>query len=171
MARKKVANPLLIQSWDEADNLMKALSAHQREVSRIEADRQAKIDALTYAAAQEAKAHQDALVEGEKQLCLFAELHKADFDKVKSRDMNYGTLGYRKSTTLKLLYPITTVIENLKKRGMLDCIREKAADVDKQKLRQQPETAITEVGGKLISKDVFYVEYNAEPLPVLETEG
>lgn len=76
MARKRVADPLGLSSWEEADRLLGTLAERQREVERIQLELEERIATLKNDAKKAMDAHQAAIAEGEKQRALFARLHE-----------------------------------------------------------------------------------------------
>ena len=90
------------------------------------------------------------------------ELNKAEL-KGKSREMDFGKVGFRLSTKLMLPKQVEKVIKTLKKYGMGDCITVKES-VNKDILKTYDEKTILSVGGTLKKEDTFWYETNREEL-------
>ncbi len=165
MTRKKVADPVGVTSWDEADALLGLLAERQREVERIQLDLDQRIAVLKDNAKLAIDVHQEAIAEGEKQLAVFAKLHEADFGKARSMTLTHGAIGWRQSTTAKLLRTVADTVALLRGMGREDCIRQAAPQVDKQAVRQLTEAELDAAQIKLVSKDTFYWEAEETRLP------
>lgn len=96
----------------------------------------------------------------------FAELHKIDlFAKKKSRELDFGTIGYRKTSALELMKKISTswkvVLERIKENKLLEAVRIKE-EVDKETMSKWPSERLELVGVKREEKDEFYYETKQE---------
>lgn len=94
MARRRVADPVTIHSWEEADALLGQIAERQREVTRIELEMNQRIAVLKENAKAAVKVHQTEIAAGEKQLALFAAQHREDFGKGKSKPLTHGVIGW-----------------------------------------------------------------------------
>ena len=158
MARRKVADPVELHSWAEADALLGEIAEKQREVARIELEMNSRIAVLKDNAKAAMKVYQTEIAAGEKQLALFAQAHREDFGKTKSRVLTHGTLGWRQSTIVKLKKSIADTVAALRALGHAECIRQAAPQGDKQAVRQLPAEELAPLGVELQSSDVFYWE-------------
>ena len=94
----------------------------------------------------------------EQALREFAMLHRADLGKAKSRTLTFGKVGFRQSTRLTLprgVEKIKTIIEELLRRGMKECVVYPEPKIDKDALKKYSAGEIAEVGAKLEVEDVF----------------
>ncbi len=96
----------------------------------------------------------------------FAVSHKKDFGKKRSRKLNFGVLGWRKSTPIKVITkqskknPKTTLelIKKLFTAAMKkSCLRCKET-VDKDALAKLTDKQLERVGARRDHKEVFFVE-------------
>ena len=115
MARRRVADPVTVHSWEEADALLGQIAERQREVTRIELEMNQRIAVLKENAKAAVKVHQAEIAAGEKQLALFAAQHREDFGKGKSKPLTHGVIGWRQSTTVKLLRSVADTVAALLK--------------------------------------------------------
>lgn len=157
MARRRVADPVTIHSWEEADALLGQIAERQREVTRIELEMNQRIAVLKENAKAAVKVHQTEIAAGEKQLALFAAQHREDFGKGKSKPLTHGVIGWRQSTTVKLLRSVADTVAVLLKNGHGECVRQAAPQVDKQAVRQLSEVDRTAAGIQMTSEDVFFL--------------
>ena len=146
MARKRMEDPSL-KSWDEVNAALKLIRDNEIELELIEADMGKKIADIK---------------ELELQVKEFVTLNKAEL-KGKSREMDFGKVGFRMPTKLMLPKQVEKVIKTLKKYGMGDCITVKES-VNKDILKTYDEKTILSVGGTLKKEDTFWYETNREEL-------
>ena len=155
MARKRMEEPSL-KSWDEVNAALKMIRDNEIELELIEADMGKKIADIK----EQAVPYRDDIME--LQVKEFVTLNKAEL-KGKSREMDFGKVGFRLSTKLMLPKQVEKVIKTLKKYGMGDCITVKES-VNKDILKTYDEKTILSVGGTLKKEDTFWYETNREEL-------
>lgn len=161
MARKRMAEPEL-KSWEEVDSVLKKIRDSEIELEKIEADMGKCIADIREDAENQAQPYRDAIKRLELQVKEFVVLHKDDLNG-KSREMAFGRVGFRLSTKLMLPKEIGTVLKQLRKLGMGDCINIKES-VNKDILKTYDEKTIITVGGTLKKEDAFWYETNREQL-------
>ena len=142
MARKRMEDPSL-KSWDEVNAALKLIRDNEIELELIEADMGKKIADIK----EQAVPYRDDIKKLELQVKEFVTLNKAEL-KGKSREMDFGKVGFRMSTKLMLPKQVEKVIKTLKKYGMGDCITVKES-VNKDILKTYDEKTILSVGGTL----------------------
>jgi phage host-nuclease inhibitor protein Gam len=100
----------------------------------------------------------------ENGLQAFAEHRKEElFSNRRSVELDFGTLGYRRSHEVKPK-PRTTwaqVLGKLKELRFHEAVRVKEA-VDKDELRSWPDERLESVGARRVQKDTFWYEINAQ---------
>jgi len=161
MARKRMEEPAL-KSWEEADNTLKQIREAEIELGRIAADAERCMIDIRQHAEAEAQPHKDRIKRMELQLKEFAVTNKADL-KGKTREMAFGRVGFRMSTKLVLPKAVETVIKQLRKNGMGDCITTKES-VNKEILKTYDENTIVAVGASLKKEDTFWYETKQEKI-------
>ena len=93
--------------------------------------------------------------------------HRDDMDGRKSKQLTFGTVGFRRSTRIALpsaKEKLAAIVARLKSKGMTDCIVQPDARVDKDALKKYSAEQIAEVGATLTVEDVFGYDVNAERL-------
>ena len=113
MARKRMEDPSL-KSWDEVNAALKLIRDNEIELELIEADMGKKIADIKEQAAEQAVPYRDDIKKLELQVKEFVTLNKAEL-KGKSREMDFGKVGFRLSTKLMLPKQVEKVIKTLKK--------------------------------------------------------
>lgn len=156
----------IINTVEEADATLAEIASRKRQISLFEISLKEEVDRLkAECSAQCAPLKQDIEVR-EQALVQFALAKKEElFKGKKSRDLTFGTIGFRLSSSLKTARKMTwdRVLGILKDRGLTQCIRTKE-EVDKEALRTMSADALAEVGCKLIQEDTFYYELNETEL-------
>lgn len=167
MARKRVDAPVGLESWDAADEALREIGSAQRAIEKAEHRMQNAIDEAKEAAAAESAPYRERIAELESRLSVFAEVHRDELGNRKSRELNYGTLGYRKSTRLILpraAAKMAELIKKLRSSGMGDCIIRPAERIDKEALKKYPPNDIIAVGAGLDVQDTFWYEVDREKI-------
>lgn len=159
MARKRITEQAL-SSWDEVNSALKAIGDAQLEIQLIETDLNAAITGLKDEAKEKVKAHEEVVKLNELMIQQYVSEHKGEM-KGKSRKLAFGTVGFRMSTKVTLPKNLHTVIENLKKNGMVDCLNTKVT-VNKDVLKTYDEKEIIGIGASLKKEDTFWYEVDKE---------
>lgn len=167
MKRVKVEGPKAYATWEEADEALRQIGEAQRAIEAEEHKMQEQIDLAKERAAAASQPYQALIGDLEQRLAVFAEVNRDDLGVRKSRELNYGMLGYRKSTKVVLPRGAAKVLEIIKKlrdRGMGDCVITPAERVDKDALKKYPPNDIVDIGASLEVKDAFWYEVKREAL-------
>ena len=165
MTRTRVEPPKALQSWEEADKALARIGDLQRAAEAAEAEMQEGINTWKKAAAEKVSPMKREIEELGRQLATFADAHRDEMGKKKSRELNHGKLGFRKST--KLILPrgeskIARMILALRDRGMTDCILVPPPRIDKDALKKYPPNDVVDVGASLEVTDDFWYEVDRE---------
>lgn len=163
--RKNVEIIKVYENWEEVDHALMEAAVALREIEKIEHEMETAIEKAKQMAAQKAQKHKDRLKEIEQGLVLFAEDNRNEFAEKKTKELNFGNIGYRKST--KLVLPrgkakLEEIIAKIKERGMWDCIVEREEKIDKDVLKSYGEEEIKAVGAWLDVQDKFWYEPKRE---------
>lgn len=153
MARSKATTPAL-GSWEDVNESLKTISEAENEIVTIEAEMNNEIAKIKAAAKVRVMEHENVIRVQELMIQQYASKHRGDM-KEKTYKLAFGSVGYRMSTTLSLPKEIKPIIENLRQRGMLDCLSTEVK-INKDVLRTYAEEDIIAVGGKLKKKDAFW---------------
>ncbi|KPL21780.1 MAG: hypothetical protein AMJ75_09345 [Phycisphaerae bacterium SM1_79] len=158
--RIKSEKPALIpiRDWQQADEIIKEISDYQIAIEKIEAIAKQKIDNTKKVLAEAVKGHQDIIKKYQESLEAFATAHRNDFKSQKSRKLNFGVLGWRKSTAIKTAKNTLELIKlKLSKTCQRVCIRIKES-VDKDALARLTDEQLAGIKARREEKDVFFVE-------------
>lgn len=161
MARKRVTEPQL-KSWEDVDVCLKAMGDAENEISVITAEMNAAIAQAKKEAEEKAAQFKETIKQNEGKIKEFTTIRKEDL-KGKSKQLTFGTVGFRQSTKLLLSSDTAEVILKLRENGMADCINVKET-INKDTVKSYPEEDILRIGGYLQRSDTFWYETDKDTL-------
>lgn len=161
MARKRVTEPQL-NSWEQVDECLKVMSDAENQISVIEAEMNAAIAEAKREAAEKAAQYKEAIKQNEGKIKEFTTARRNEL-KGKSRQLTFGTVGFRQSTQLLLPQDTAEVILKLRENGMADCITVRES-INKDTVKTYPEEEILKIGGYLRRTDSFWYETDKDKL-------
>jgi len=161
--RVKSANDfIVIDGWETVDYSIKAIGECQNQIARIEAAADIVINAAKSDAAKAVKPLDEKITSLLNALEHFAEEHKQEFKDEKSRVLNFGKLGWRKSTKIDIPKKVAvTIIEKIKevfgntKSKLYLNIKETP---NKEALGKLTDEELAGLGARRKSTDDFFVE-------------
>ncbi|KIX14969.1 host-nuclease inhibitor Gam family protein [Dethiosulfatarculus sandiegensis] len=165
MPRKK-PTAVIIQTLDQANDVLAQIGKLMRGVKEVELRMGEEIAAIKTAAQQSAAPAQVRIKELETALATFGQLNKQElFAKPRSRELQFGVIGFRKSTEITTLtkLKLSNVLEKLKEYNFFEAIK-KTEKVDKEALRDWPDERLELVGMRRREKDAFFYEIKTEQL-------
>ena len=164
MAKRKNAAPVReLASWDEVDRALREICECEIGIEKLESDMNMKINDAKAEAEKLGKPLKTAIGILTEQIQSFVEGSRAEMEG-KSKFLNFGTVGFRQSTSISYSTKKTEkIIEALKQFGMLNCITVKET-INKEALKLYPERDIVKVGAAKKVEDRFYCETDHEKL-------
>lgn len=166
MARSKPKNLFPVKDLAEANRVLGEIAQLKRDVAMHEAEMNDEIDRLkaeTEAKVAPLQARQASLENG---LLAFAEYNKDDlFQDKRSKDLDFGAIGYRRSKEIKPApkHTLAMVLGKIKELGFETAIRIKEA-VNKEELAQWPDERLELVGARRVEKDTFWYELDEQKI-------
>lgn len=115
MARKRVTEPQL-KSWEEVDACLKVMGDAENQLNVITAEMNAAIAEAKKAAEEKAAQYREMIKQNEGKIKEFTTVRKGEL-KGKSRQLTFGTVGFRQSTKLFLPPDTGEVILRLRENG------------------------------------------------------
>lgn len=103
MARTRVTQTPVLSTWEQADEALRQIGLRRLALTELEADLQGRVDKLKAVYAEKVDPLTQEVKALEKQLEEFATAHRDDFGKAKSKRLVFGRVGFRISTSLRLL--------------------------------------------------------------------
>ena len=171
MPRVRMEEKCELKSWDEVNLNLAEIGEQERKFEQITATMQEEIDEAKLKAEDAAKPCQERIEELSHQIKLFADKYPDDFKGKKTKLLTFGSLGYRKSTKIRLprgSEKVAAMIKLLKAKRMSDCVVKPPEKIDKEALKKYSVKRITGIGATLKIEDVFWYEVDREQLE--ETE-
>ena len=164
MTQKRIKSdkPALIQvrDWAHADELVRKIADHQDTIRKKEIIAKVKVDNFKKALAGGVKPYQNAIARFQESLEAFATTHRTDLKKKqRSWKLNFGILGWRKSTSVAISTKKTLgLIKQLFTKALREsCIITKES-VSKDALAKLTDEQLASVKARREEKDVFFVE-------------
>ncbi|MBU5442054.1 host-nuclease inhibitor Gam family protein [Paenibacillus sp. MSJ-34] len=167
MARVRIPDQPVLKNWDDVDLTLKEIGEILIDIEGIEALMNTKISDTKLAAEMAAKPLKERLKLLEMQMKEFVEANRDDLGNKKTKEINFGKTGFRKSTKISLpraAAKLAEVIRRIKEYGMTDCIIQPPEKVDKDNLKKYPQNDILKVGATLTVEDTFWYEVDREKL-------
>jgi len=158
--RVKSDKPVIehVANWDKADEYVRQVGDLQVQITQAEATFKDDIDELKADLAEKVKPLQERIKLYTRSLETFAVLHRGDFKNKQSKKVNFGILGWRKSTFIKVRKNTLGKIKAVFSRAMAAaCIRVKES-VDKEALARLKDEQLASIGARREEKEVFFVE-------------
>ena len=135
MAKGRVRVVAALTSWEDVDDRLKEIASLQAEVEAEEAELTERIARLKDEYIGRVKRKKEEIERKTLEIRAFAEAHRGDFDG-KSKKLNHGVVGWRKSTKL-IIRRVADTLARLKDLGLEEYIRIKES-VDKAALKEAP---------------------------------
>lgn len=159
MARKRMSATTL-ESWSDVDACLKAIAEVDRELAILETAQQEQIDAIKAATKAEAEPLQSKKAGLELAIQQYAEANRGEFIKAKTKELTFGSVGFRLSTRI-VIKNLGNTLQALKDFGLTGCIRIKE-ECDKEAMKNLPIETIHAVGATLKQEDAFGYEVKRE---------
>lgn len=147
-----------IPDWCHADEHVRRVADMQSNISDAENDAKKQIDKIKADLAKRGKGWQETLKLRVRSLEAFAASHKDDFKKQKSRKLNFGVLGWRKSISIKITKNTLGLIKQIFTYGKAAAYIHTKESVDKEALAKLTDEQLAGIKARRDEKDVFFVE-------------
>jgi phage host-nuclease inhibitor protein Gam len=165
MARSKPITTVIADA-KQAEAAMLELAKIGRDCERVRLDAEEIISQVKENTRKEMEPIIDRRKKLEDALCTFSTLNKSKlFSKRKTLETPYGAYGFRKSTKLQTLPKIklADVLNRLRELNIIEAIKVKNS-VDKESMREWPDSRLEAVGMSRVSKDEFFLEISRDAL-------
>jgi len=158
--RVKSKEPAIIsiETWDKADEHIRSIGDLQLKINQAEASAKDAIDEAKAELVESVKPLQSAIELHHRSLEAFAAARKDDFAGQKSRKLNFGLLGWRKSTVTIIKKNTLELIKALFPAAKAKAYIHTKETVDKEALAKLTDQELADISARRESKDVFFVE-------------
>jgi len=158
MSRVKSAKTVLsIETWEQADELVRRIGDLQGDIAKAEAAAKKKTDAVTAQLAEDVKSAQEGIEVYTESLNAFASANRKEFGAMQSKKLNFGTLGWRKSTIIIVKKATAGLIEALFGKRAASYLNVKVTP-NKEALAKLTDDELLGIQAQRKDKEVFYVE-------------
>lgn len=161
MAKKRIKTdkPLVIPipNWQEADAIVRRVGDLQLEIVSREQKAKDKIDKAKAELAESVQPILDKIRLHTQSLEAFAVNNRKDFGKNQSKKLNFGLLGWRKSTSISIKKTTLEFIQKIFGRNYKKYIHTKEL-VNKEALKQLTDEQLASIAAQRKIKEAFFVE-------------
>ncbi|MFA7174862.1 MAG: host-nuclease inhibitor Gam family protein [Kiritimatiellia bacterium] len=160
MARQKPKNLYPIKNLAEANTALAEIAEMKRTVKATESSMNDEIDRLKAEAEASVAPLLSKMGNLENGLLAFAEFNKDElFVDKRSKELDFGSLGYRRSKEIKpaAKKTLAMVLGKIKSLGFAEAIRTKES-VNKDELAQWTDEKLALVDARRVEKDTFWYE-------------
>ena len=161
MARKRIEGTTL-QSWDDVDVCLKEIGAANREITLLETAQNEAIDKIRSYTKETAQPFQDKKSGLELAIKEYCEANRAEFVKVKTKELTFGSVGFRSATSIAIKR-VAETLQALKDYGYNLCIRIKE-EPDKESMKALTDEQLAEVGAARKTTNAFGYDVRLEEL-------
>lgn len=162
-----------VDNWDEVDSALKRMGEIDIALEEIKGDATLQINKIKDEAKKSAAPLESERKHIEKVIKLFAENRKDEFSKKRSRELNFGTVGYRLVKSVSIprdKEKVSALLKSLKSYGLSTCIKFEEKP-DKDKISELADDTIVKLGLKRTVKDNFRINPRLEKIQSTEDEN
>jgi len=158
-SRVKSNKPILsIKSWIDADARVREIGDYQIKIRAAEQKAKEKIDRIKADLAAEVTGYQELIELTHRSIEAFAVNHQADFGDRRSRRLDFGVLGWRKSISIRVKKTTLDLIKEVFSKQKAKQFIRLRETVDKEALARLTDEQLVGIGARRVHKDVFFVE-------------
>ena len=157
-------------NWDGVDSTLKRLCELEVGIAAIEGDATVRMNEIREEAKAKAASLQNEKEFLMKQIESFCESKKAEFADKRSKELNFGTVGYRLVKSVSLprdKAKLEALIKSLKAYGLNECIAYKE-EPNKEKIVELDDTTLVKLALKRTVKDSFRIVPAIEKIQSME---
>jgi len=152
------ANLTPVTDWQHADQIIRNIAQCQGKIKEQNKKAIEAINKVKSALIAANNPLQERIKCDTARLEAFALSHKDDFKKQKSRKLNFGVIGWRKSTAIKIKKTTLELIKKLFTAAKAKTFIRTKETVDKEALAKLNDNELALVGARRDAKEVFFVE-------------
>lgn len=151
-----------IADWAEADRLLRAMG--ELHISNTKDTDSAKLrtDNIKASLAQAVNSRKVEIDQIQRSLEAFAANHQAEFKGQRSRKLNFGLIGWRKSTSISVTKNTLDLVKQVFSKAKAQTFIIIKESVSKDALAKLTDEQLASVGAKRKSKDAFFAEPSSE---------
>lgn len=159
MPRKALAGTQL-NSWDEVDDCLQKIAELNRIIALDESAANEHIDQIKADLKQLVQPMLNRKTGLELAIKDYCDANRIDFAKVKTRELAFGSVGYRLTTKI-MIKRVAETLQSLRDLALTGCIRTKE-EPDKEAMKNLTDAQLAEVGAARKTENVFGYTINTE---------
>jgi len=158
--RVKSAEPAIlpIYCWEDADTMVSDIAAAQIQIQKAEQRASDAIKLIKIRLADTCKPFQEEIKIDCLSLDAFAVAHRTDFGNLRSRKLNFGTIGWRKSTSISTKKTTLDKIKEVFSAAKAKILIHVKETPNKEALAKLTDEELASVGARRKVTDDFFVE-------------
>jgi phage host-nuclease inhibitor protein Gam len=162
MGKKSTTQPhsdlIPIADWNEADEILKTIGSLQMKVNACESDATDRINEIKTELFDETDPMLKDIARCVMSLQAFCDNHQADFDGARSRDLQFGKVGWRASSAITAGKKCIEKLKEVFGRKKAFTFLRIKVEVNKEALETLDDATLKSVSAKRVKKDTFYAE-------------
>lgn len=146
-----------IADWSKADQMIRKIGSIQRMIQKTELKHKKRAEKVKGEMVKEVKPLQEKIGVLQRSLEAFALSRKKDFKKQRSRKLNFGDIGWRKSTITKIGKNTLELIKKVfgpKAKNYITTTEK----VDKDAVAKLSKESLKKIEAERVPKEVFFIE-------------
>ena len=147
-----------VKDWQQADKYLRTIGELQDKIAQSQASAKARINAIKEALADDVKDCQALIDYYLTGLDKFASEHREDFAPAKSKQLNYGRIGWRKSTKVRVKKATLELVKKLLPARLQKKLIKVKETVSRDAVKELTDEQIAAIGARVEEKDVFFAE-------------
>ena len=151
---------IIIKDWQQVDELVLRIGQLQTRIQQAELLAKTKIEDAKKDLVLAVEIAQDKIDLYTRSMEAFAANHPDDFGKLRSRKLNFGILGWRKSTFITTCKETLSLIKELFSPSKIKQVVRIKESIDKEAMAKLTDDELALVSARREEKDVFFVEPN-----------
>lgn len=162
MARKRIEGTALT-TYEDVDNVLRHIGEIDRDLDLSQAATDEAIDLVKQGHKERTEPLHAIKANLERQLKEFGESRRIDFAEVRNRELTFGSIGFRRSTSV-VIKKVGDTLQALIDLGLTQCVRTKQ-EPDKDAMRELSSETLASCGAALKVVDAFGYEIKREQIP------
>jgi len=147
----------MLAGWGAVDVLVRRIGDLQRDIEKAEAKAQARINRIKEDLAEDLAGSREGIAAHIASIEAFATAHRAELKGSQSRELNFGKLGWRRSSKVSVKKGTVDLIKVMFGRAAEQYLHIKESP-DKEALAKLTDEQLSKVGARRKRKEEFYVE-------------
>jgi len=155
-----------VENWEDADGAIKRMGEIDIALAEINGELTLRVNELKDRAKKNAIGLESERKYLEDQITHYCEQQKTEFAKKRSRNLNFGTIGFRVTTSVPIprdKAKLADLLGVLKRLKLGACIKTEEK-IDREQLAGLEDTTIAKLGLKKRVRDSFRIQPNLEKI-------